>query len=456
MGFIENVKGLFRSEQPESVPEQPESVPEQSVVEASFQRHKVEDTMTQPIGEDERRVLSFLGLDADHMPRDEMAQATFYTCQKTLSETVGKLPLKRYQRTENGVIVPPMSQTHRLLSRRPNDYMTACTYWSLQEKCCNMFGNAYSYIDRRYTKYQYGGKYEVAGIYPLFPGNVTMLVDDAGVLGTHNCIYYYYVNPYTGEASIFYNHEMLHFKTWDTTDGLLGIPVKDRLRAMIDGMNASSEFESNLYKNGLTAKMVMTFSSNLDDKRIAEIQKKFADRLTGPQAAGKVIPIPEGLELKALNNSLADSQFEELRRYSSRQIAAAFGVQLYSLNDFQDLHYSTFEASQLAFLDSLSYRLKMYEEELNSKLLTPKEEEEGYYYKFNEKALLRMDSKTQSEVLSNYVDHGVYTHNEARDFLDMPHKEGGDELLVNGSYVPVAQAGIAYDKNNGGNSNEND
>ena len=123
MGFIENVKGLFRSEQPESVPEQPESIPEQSAVEASFQRHEVKDTMTQPIGEDERRVLSFLGLDADHMPRDEMAQATFYTCQKTLSETVGKLPLKRYQRTENGVIVPPMSQTHRLLSRRPNNYL---------------------------------------------------------------------------------------------------------------------------------------------------------------------------------------------------------------------------------------------------------------------------------------------------------------------------------------------
>ena len=72
---------------------------------------------------------------------------------------------------------------------------------------------------------------------------------------------------------------------------------------------------------------------------------------------------------------------------------------------------------------------------------------ETYFYKFNEKAILRTDAKTQSEVLKNYTQGGIYTSNEARQKLDLPNAEGGDVLLVNGSYVPIQEAGAAY---NGG------
>ena len=89
----------------------------------------------------------------------------------------------------------------------------------------------------------------------------------------------------------------------------------------------------------------------------------------------------------------------------------------------------------------------MYEEEINAKMLTPSEYKEGYFYKFNEKAILRTDAKTQSEVLKNYTQGGIYTSNEARQKLDLPNAEGGDVLLVNGSYVPIQEAGAAY---NGG------
>lgn len=88
----------------------------------------------------------------------------------------------------------------------------------------------------------------------------------------------------------------------------------------------------------------------------------------------------------------------------------------------------------------------MYEEEINAKVLLPSEYKKGYYYKFNEKALLRTDSKTQSEILRNYVQGGIYKSNEARALLDMPNADGGDVLLVNGSYVPITEAGAAYNR----------
>ena len=44
----------------------------------------------------------------------------------------------------------------------------------------------------------------------------------------------------------------------------------------------------------------------------------------------------------------------------------------------------------------------------------------------------------------------VYTPNEGRHYLDLPSKEGGDILIVNGNYVPLTSVGAAYGVNGKG------
>lgn len=90
--------------------------------------------------------------------------------------------------------------------------------------------------------------------------------------------------------------------------------------------------------------------------------------------------------------------------------------------------------------------LKQYEEEVNYKLLSDDEVEEGLYFKMNEKVLLRTDSKTQMEILKEGINNGIETVNEARRKLDLMDMEGGDVLIVNGTYVPLTKVGAAYDK----------
>lgn len=62
----------------------------------------------------------------------------------------------------------------------------------------------------------------------------------------------------------------------------------------------------------------------------------------------------------------------------------------------------------------------------------------------NEKVLLRTDSKTQMEILKDGINNGIETVNEARRKLDLMDKEGGDVLIVNGTYVPLTKVGAAY------------
>ena len=103
---------------------------------------------------------------------------------------------------------------------------------------------------------------------------------------------------------------------------------------------------------------------------------------------------------------------------------------------------------QLSFLtDTMLFVLKQYEEEVNYKLLTDEEAfSEGKYYKLNEKVLLRTDSKTQMEIFATGVQNGIQKVNECRRKLDLMDAEGGDQLIVNGNYIPLTEVGKQYEK----------
>lgn len=394
---------------------------------------------------EEERLLEFLGIDKDES-KDKLGEVTYFTCLKMLSETMGKLPIKFYQETDRGRIKAKGNDVMRVLTVKPNDYMTPSTMWASVEMNCQHYGNGYIWlrgsVDRTGV---YGGKYTVKDAWVLPSKDVMVLIDDAGVFGTEGKIYYQYTDERTGKVYTFNSDEIIHVKTWYSFDGILGVPVKDILKHVISGAKEAQTFMSNLYEQGLTASMALQYTGDLDKDRRDKLKTRYADALTGAKNAGKIIPVPKGLTLTPLKMSLADSQFFELRKYSALQIAAAFGIKPNQINDYDKASYANSEMQQLAFLvDTMAFRLKHYEEEINKKALSDEEIEDGFFFKFNEKAILRTDAATQMNILTSAVNNGIYSPNEARDYLDMPAREGGDVLMVNGNYIPITMVGEQY------------
>ena len=401
----------------------------------------------------DERLLDWLGIDTSKT--EAINEATYFTCLKMLSETMGKLPIHYYQRTDGGRVRAELTDAARLLTIRPNPYMTPTTLLTVTEFNCQHYGNAFILIHTRLVMdKRYEGHIEHLGLYPMHPNDVTIWIDDKGIFGQQETIKYEWRDPLTSKSYIFDNEDVLHLKTWYSKNGITGEPVRKILSDTIATAGQSQKVMSNLYENGLTASMVMQYTSDIDETRVKQLQKKFADKLTGPQAAGKVIPIPIGLQLTPLNAKLTDSQFYELKKYSALQIAAAFGIKPNQINDYDKSSYSNSEQQQLSFLvDTMQYRLKLYEEEINAKLLLKQQQLDGYYFKFNEKAILRTDSKTQMDMLASGVQNGIYMPNEAREYLEMPDAEGGDVLMCNGNYIPITQIGSQY-KNTADDSQE--
>lgn len=384
------------------------------------------------------RLLQWLGVDTVQ-GGPAMSEATYYACLKVLSESVGKLPLKIQQATQaKGVRIAREHPYYRMLNERPNRFMTASTFWATMEMCRNHYGNAYAWIDTRDPKRPQ--------LWPMNPSEVQVVYDNACKLADAPDVYYKYSTP-TG-LLVLGSEEVLHFKSHNTIDGLVGVCVREQLASTIMGNVKAQNLINKMYESGMTAKSVLQYTGSLNDANVQMLVKGIESYAKGEmkdQGVENVVPIPLGFSLTPLNLKLADSQFIEVKQYSALQIASAFGVKPYQVGDYTKSSYASAEAQQLSFLvDTLLYIVKQYEEEIGYKLLSDAEEADGYHAKFNTGVILRADQQTQINTLSAAVSNFLMTPNEARERLDLPSKDGGDNLLGNGASIPVQYTGAQY------------
>ena len=365
----------------------------------------------------------------------DLSEVTYFTCLKVLSESVGKLSLHLKDNDNNRIL------NHEALQKlkfSPNPFMTPTPMMTLLETWRNHHGNAYAYLS-------YDDRGHLVGIYPFHPQKVRIWIDNAKIFSGKEDLYYEYNKD--GKIYLFKKDEILHLKGGLSKDGIVGMSVRETLATTLNGTKASQKYLNNLYDRGLTSKAILRYTGDLNkdlQKKMLEAIEEFISTENNPTG---ILPLPPGMDIVPLDLKLTDSQFFELKKYNALQIAAAFGVKPNHLNDYDKSSYSNSEMQNLTFyIDTLLYILTLYEEEFNLKLLTESERLKGLHFEFNVASILKGDLKTQAECITKYLQSGVYTINEARKKAGLPAIDGGDVIVMNGSYVPLEKLGIAYEK----------
>ena len=365
----------------------------------------------------------------------DLSEVTYFTCLKVLSESVGKLSLHLKDNDNNKIL------NHEALQKlkfSPNPFMTPTPMMTLLECWRNHHGNAYAYLS-------YDDRGHLVGIYPFHPQKVRIWIDNAKIFSGKEDLYYEYNKD--GKIYLFKKDEILHLKGGLSKDGIVGMSVRETLATTLNGTKASQKYLNNLYDRGLTSKAILRYTGDLNkdlQKKMLEAIEEFISTENNPTG---ILPLPPGMDIVPLDLKLTDSQFFELKKYNALQIAAAFGVKPNHLNDYDKSSYSNSEMQNLTFyIDTLLYILTLYEEEFNLKLLTESERLKGLHFEFNVASILKGDLKTQAECITKYLQSGVYTINEARKKAGLPAIDGGDVIVMNGSYVPLEKLGIAYEK----------
>ncbi len=409
-------------------------------------------------GLNDTALLEWLGITPDEVQvtgKNALKEATVYACIKILSESVAKLPLKIYQETEQGAVKATNHYLYKLLKTRPNPYMTASTYFKCVEVQRNMYGNAYV-IPEVAERGRNAGK--VQGLYPVDASRVQVWIDDVGLFGSKNRVWYV-VDVGNGEKRKLQSDEILHHKAL-TTDGLVGIAPLEVLKYLVQNGMSATTFINNFYRQGLQTKGIVQYVGDLNEAAKNKFREKFEEMSSGLKNAHRISLMPVGFQFQPLSLTMADAQFLENTTLTIRQIANAFGVKMHQLNDLERATHTNIEQQQRQYYaDTLQAILTEYEQEMTYKLLLAGEIDKGYYCKFNVDSIVRSDIKTRYEAYRIGVQGGFLTPNEVRGHEDMPPAEGGDVLLINGSMVPITKAGQAYTKggdNPGDNQGEKD
>ena len=393
---------------------------------------KREETIdTTELTDEEKLFLKVFGIE-ENQPVAAMREITYFTCIKKIAEAVAKTPLYLVQDTETGIRRATEDPLNELLSLRPNPYMTAVDFWKAIEATRQHDG-------RSAAVKQYGKKGELLALYPCTIEGMT--IDDAGLLKSklRNKILIEY--RVTGSSTTDYGfyEDLLIFKGF-TMDGINTKPVRELVKSTIDGQIKAQNYLNNLYDNGLTNKMVVQLTSDIkDEKELGKIQAKFG-RL---YSKGKrIFTVPAGFSVQPVNLSLADAQYEQIRRMSISQIAALFGVKMHQLNDLKDTNNNSLEQQQLNFLvDTLLILYESIEQEVTWSALTKEKREKGYKALFNTNVILRTDAKTQQEILCGYTTAGIYKPNESRLELQRETVPEGNDLVVNAGVLKLKDLG---------------
>jgi HK97 family phage portal protein len=135
-----------------------------------------------------------------------------------------------------------------------------------------------------------------------------------------------------------------------------------------------------------------------------------------------------------------DMDFRESQIMAARYIANVFGVPSQLLNIPESQTFSNYEQASLSFWQDTVIPIA---EEVYSKLgmwlFSMYENSEGLELKINLDKVSALDviRRERAERYTGLVNGGIVTINEARSELDYEDIEGGNELYISGSQVPL-------------------
>ncbi len=332
-------------------------------------------------------------------------ESTYFSCLKIIAESIAKCPFQIKQETDKGDVVSHDHYLSDLLRLRPNPSMSAIDVFKTLVTLSKHYGIAGLYIDRVGSK--------VKALYPVKITGIT--VDDAGLIKSTkgNKVLYDYQGV-NGEYGSCLENNIIVLRDF-TLDGINPKATRNILSESLDTSIKSQGYLNKLFQNGLTNKIVVQLTSDLKEEgELKKVQEKFGRIYSNNN---RIFTVPAGYNVSSLNLSLTDAQFAELRLMSKKDIAGSMGVPLSKLGEVIENAKSD-EQDNISFLtDTLQVIFTQIEQESDWKLLSTIDRKKGLKVRANTNVMLRLDAKTQAEVVTAYTKNGVYSLNKAKEIV---------------------------------------
>ena len=289
-----------------------------------------------------------------------------------------------------------------VLNQRANEEITAIAFREAMLFGALATGNSFAEIVRDQAQ-------RVIGLVPLFPERMSVERDAA----TKKLVYVYQ-DP-TGGTVRLTSRDVFHLRGPVSVSGLLGDSIVGRAARGIALAAAAERYSLGYLSNGTVPSGVLKYPQKLDPNSLSRIREQWAERTSGPKAAGKPLILEGGMEWQSLSADPDKAQLGSTQSWTVENIARYFSVPLVKLGVAAAAQgYGTnLESLNLEWTRTglRPWALRL-EQEANSKLLTPSPYREtciemGW--------LVRGDAKAQAEADKIRIESGVLSVNEVRE-----------------------------------------
>ena len=346
-------------------------------------------------------------------------------CVAKISGAIVSMPLHVYRL--NGGDIPdrlPRDPLWYLLNEQPSPQYTASSMWEGVSMAQLLRGDAFGLIRR-------GINNSIREILPLPWGSVSpMRTPGDGVR--------YYVNlPSHGISTWFDPSEILHFPGLGFDDATMRSMsvIQYGARNAIGNAIAMDTYAGKFFEGGAHPSIILESGKNMSDEQAAQLRAAFVAKYAGlDNAHASPLVLTEGTTAKQISLSADDAQLLEARKFQVLDVARAFGVPGFLINESTGATSwgSGIESIGRAFVTyTLQPWLRKIEQELNRKLFP---RDTGRFVEFYRDALIEGDSAAQGAYFRTALGgpgagDGHMSVNEVRRIKRMAPIEGGDELF---------------------------
>lgn len=351
-----------------------------------------------------------------------MKNPAMFRAVSLISNTMGMLPMQLIdEATKEKATDHPL---YRLLHRRPNGWQSAYDFRSLMQYRALVKGDGFALIVRS-RDIRSGGRVKPVQLVPLDPDRTEVRQRDDWSVE-------YLYQPKSGGRITYASQDILHLRGL-SFDGLRGVSLVKQAAESIALALTAELAAGRMFKNGafVGAALEMPDGKRLSPEAFDRLRESLAEK-EGAENAGKNLILEEGLKFKPIAHSARDAELAALRKMQAEEIARITGTPR-PLLMLDETNWGTgVEALGRFFVQyGLNPWFEAWQQAAERSLLLD-DEVDRYAVKFNAGALLRGSMKDQADFFAKALGAGGQepwmTQNEVRDVLDMPRKEGGDEL----------------------------
>lgn len=351
-----------------------------------------------------------------------MAYSAVFGCVRAIVNSFTSMGWHNYQRDGKSK-VELADDVSWLLDMQANPEMNSLDWRAVTIKDALLRGNGYSEIERL-------GNGKPAWLWRLEPQRVEPVRDKARML-------WYEVKNGPGEESTYLRPEDVFHLKGPSPDGLVGWDMIRLMKVAIDLGLKEERFGFDFFARGPMPGGFVNVPQNMNKEQRAEFRRNFEAVYSGSTNAHRIVVLSNGVTFDPASLPNDSAQFLESRVFQVNEICRFFGVPPHKLADLTRATFSNVEEQERAYVtDCILPWARRMEMEADVKLYG-RTNRGRRFTRFNLDALMRGNSTTQTQTVTQKVAAGLMMPNEGREYFDMNPVEGGDVLIVQGAMTTL-------------------